>query len=193
MKRAIQLFWIALFTLLASTLCAEERANTIEPKESDDAVTVQPNGYFEFSTEQHLNNEVDNYGDLVDIISQLTAEKLESLRDDEESPSQAAKAISLASNEKPVSSWASRTWKRRILVLMDGERVTGTADLSMIIEDHLGVSLDDIKSLEGFLSTDVEPSQHNYPRVLNFVSESPDHHEMDTKESDISEPERKRS
>ena len=182
-----------MLALVGFTLCAEEQANTIEPSESDDSITVQPNGYFEFSTENHLNNEVDSYGDLIDVISQLTAEKLKSFRDDEQSPSRELTGTTLTSTEKPVSSRASRTWKRRILVLMDGKRVTGTADRSMVIADHLGVSLDDFESLEGFLSTDVNPSQRNYPRVLNFVSESPDQQEMETNESDASESEIKRS
>lgn len=182
-----------MLALVGFTLCAEEQASTIESSESDDTITVQPNGYFEFSTEHRLSNEVDSYGDLIDVINQLTGEKLQSFRDDEQSPSQELKVPTLTSNANPVSSRASRTWKRRILVLMDGKRVTGTADRSMIIEEHLGVSLDDFESLEGFLSTDVDPSQHNYPRVLNFESESPDHQEMDTKESDASEPEIKRS
>ncbi|MYD45983.1 MAG: hypothetical protein F4W92_06500 [Gammaproteobacteria bacterium] len=169
-------------------MCATEPVRTIESLESDDAVTVQPNGYFEFATAHQLNSEVVSYGDLVDIINQLTLEKLSSFRDDEETQSQKAEGTDSVSNETPVSSRAGRTWKRRILVLLDGNRVTCTADSSMSIEDHLGTSLDTIKSLEGFLSTDVEPSQHTYPRVLNFVSESPDHQEMDTNETDASKP-----
>ena len=140
-----------------------------------------------------LNDEVVSYGDLVDIIDQLTTEKMTSFGDDEESPSQDTKVSTAASNKKPVSSRTGRTWKRRILVLLDGERVTGTADLSMKIEDHLGSSLDAIKSLEGFLSTDVEANKPAYPRVLNFVSETPKLREMDTNESNDVEPEKTQS
>jgi len=190
MKRAFQLVCIALLVLVSFILWAEEGADMIEPSESDDSITVQPNGYFKFLTAQHLNDDVVSYGDLFDIINQLTVEKLSSFRDDQQSQTQETEVTASVSNERPVSSRTSRTWKRRILVLMDGERVACTADRSMIIEDHLGVSLDAIKSLEGFLSTDFEPSQHDYPRVLNFVSESPDHQELDTNKSDTSEPEK---
>lgn len=192
MKPAIQLVCIVLLVLVSFILWAEEGADVIEPSESDDSITVQPNGYFEFLTEHHLKDDVVSYGDLVDIINQLTVEKLSSFRDDHESQTQETEVTVSASNERPVSSRANRTWKRRILVLMDGVRVACTADRSMIIEDHLGVSLDDFESLKGFLSTDVDPSRHNYPRVLNFVSESPNHQELDKNESDTSEPEKTR-
>ena len=182
-----------MFALVGLTVSAVEQANSIESSDSEDSITVQPNGYFEFSTKKYLNNAVDSYGDLVDTISQLTAKKLAAFRAEEQSSSLETTETALSSSEKQVSSRASRTWKRRILVLLDGKRVTGTADRSMIIEDHLGVSLDDVKSLEGFLSMDVEPSEHNYPRVLNFVSDSPDHHERDSEESEVLEPEKTRS
>ena len=186
-------FWIALLALIGFTLCAEDLDKGIEPYESDDSVTVQPNGYFEFSTSHHLSDEIVSYGDLVDIVNQLTADKLMSLRNDEESHSQETSVPTSTLNKKRVSSRTERTWKRRILVLLDGDRVTGTADSTMKIEDHIGKSLNEIKSLEGFLSTDVNSIQHTDPRVLNFVSESPNHRKTDTNESKDLEPEKTQS
>lgn len=182
-KPSSKFFWAATLALMGFTLCAEDLIEAVKPSESDDPVTVQSNGYFEFSTEHRLNNDVVSYGDLVVIIDQLTKEKLSAFRIEEKSQSQETKITTSALNEKPVSIRTERTWKRRILVFLDGERVTGTADQSMKIEDHLGSSLDAIKSLEGFLSTDIEASERAFPRVLNFVSETPDLHETDSNES----------
>ena len=106
----------------------------MEPNETEDSVNVQPNGYFEFSTEHSLHDKVVSYGDLVDIIDKLTKEKLMAFLDDENTLSQATNMTTSESNKKPVSTRTARAWKRRILVLLDGERVTGTADIRMKIE-----------------------------------------------------------
>ncbi|MCY3540909.1 MAG: hypothetical protein OXH31_03250 [Gammaproteobacteria bacterium] len=192
-KQVSKLTWLALFALISFTLCAGEPSKSNEPSESDDSVTVQPNGYFEVSAEHHLNTEVATYGDLIEIISGLTAEKLKAHRTSETSAAHKTNNTTTVSNAKPISSRTQRTWKRRILVLLDGERVTGTADRSMNVVNHLGTSLDTIKSLEGFLSTDVDSIQHLDPRVLNFVSESPNHRKTDTNESKDLEPEKTQS
>ena len=168
--RVFKFVWIASFVLIGFTLCAEEAAETIERKESDNAVTVQPNGYFAFTVEDRLNEEVVTYGELVDVISELTAEQLEAFQNKKSSQVDATKMTASESNDETASNPAERKWKRRILVLLDGERVTGTADRNMKIEEHVGISLDSIESLEGFLATDADSSKIAYPRVLNFVT-----------------------
>ena len=165
--------WIALLAWVGSTLCAEEMAETIERNESDNTVTVQPNGYFAFTKEDHLNEEVVTYGALVDLIVALTAERVKAFQDKNSSQNDETKETASESNDEPASSPAERKWKRRILVLLDGERVTSTADRNMKIEEHVGISLDRIESLEGFLATEGESAQIPYPRVLNFVTKPP--------------------
>lgn len=179
LKRTKKRFWIALLALIGFTLCAEDPDKGIEPSESDDSVTVQPNGYFKFSTTHHLHDEVVSYGDLSTLIVELTEEKLNSFKEKNNSLSGAITNDSPESDLNQAASRTERTLKRRILVLLDGERVIGTADRNMKIEEHLGTSLDAIESLEGFLSAEVDSIQIASPGVLNFVTSPPTDQESD--------------
>ena len=181
--RAFNLLGITLLVLLGFCINAEEPSETIEPSESNDSIKIQPNGYFEFPTENHFNEELVTYGDLVDLVVDLAKEKLQATEDKKDSQTDGTKASVATSNEEPAPSRADRTWKRRILVLLNGKRVTSTADRNMKIEEHVGISLDNIESLEGFLSTEVDSNQIVYPRVLNFVTKPPTQDEGETPES----------
>ena len=175
---------LVLLAIFGYSVSAEEPANSIESSESDNFVTVQPNGYFEFPAEHHLNKDLVTYGDLVDVIFEITEEKLNAFQDSKRSAFEQTITTNSESNTEQVSSRPHRTWKRRILVLLDGERVTGTADRDMKIEEHLGTSIDMIESLEGFLSTDTEINQTPYPRVLNFATKESGHQESDVSPED---------
>lgn len=181
--RAINLLGITLLVLIGFCINAEEPVETIEPSESNDAIKIQPNGYFEFPTENHVNEEIVTYGDLIDLVVDLAEEKLQAIEEKKDSQTDGTKAPVAASNEEPAPSRAERTWKRRILVLLNGKRVTGTADRNMKIEEHVGILLDNIESLEGFLSTEVDSNEIVYPRVLNFVTKPPTQDEGETPES----------
>lgn len=180
---AIKCIGFTLLTLICFSVYADEQVETTETSESNDAITIQPNGYFEFPTENHFNEEIVTYGDLVDLVVDLAEEKLVEIEDKKDSQMDRTKAPVAASNKEPAPSRADRTWKRRILVLLNGKRVTSTADRNMKIEEHVGISLDNIESLEGFLSTEVDSNQIVYPRVLNFVTKPPTQDEGETPES----------
>lgn len=162
------------------SVCAEGTSEAAEIGDSVTGVIVQPNGYFKFSTEHHLNTELITYGDLIDKIYEIAAEKLNTFRERRDSLTGVAEATDEDSNAESKSVQSERMWKRRILVLLDGKRVIGTADRNMKIENHLGTSLDTVESLEGFLPTEVDPNQIADPRVLNFVSTPPNPHEVDS-------------
>ena len=172
-----------LFVLLVSisiTISAENATDAIKLSDPEKEVTVQPNGYFEFSAEHHLNKKLITYGDLIDLIYEVTEEKVATLQDAKSSQSEAERVDGADLEVEQSPNRPARAWKRRILVLLDGERVTGTADRSMQIEGHLGISLTTVETLEGFLSDEVDPNQIAYPRVLNFVTKHTTHQESDS-------------
>lgn len=179
-SRVFDTLLIVLVAIGGTSLCAEEVSELAEHRNPAKEIIVHPNGYFELSAERYLNEELITYGDLIKFIYEIAEEKLDSLQDKKKSQLGAAHTNGEDSNVEPSPIRTERTWKRRMLVLLDGERVTGTADRNMKIEEHLGTSFDTIKSLEGILSTDVVPIQISYPRVLNFVTIPPAVQESDS-------------
>ena len=172
-SRVRNMLLVVLVAIGGIYLYAEEISDAAELVDSAKEVLVQPNGYFKLSSEHHLNTELVTYGDLIDKIYEIVEEKIVLFWE----RSGSIKEVALPSDEESMDESKSvqreRTWKRRILVLLDGKRVIGTADRNMKIEDHLGTSLDTVESLEGFLPTKVDPNQIADPRVLNFVSKTP--------------------
>lgn len=172
-SRVRNILLVVLVAIGGISLYAEEVSDAAELGDSEKGVLVQPNGYFKLSSEHHLNTELITYGDLIDKIYEIVGKKIKMFWERSGSMKGVAQSSEEDSKVESNSVQRERTWKRRILVLLDGKRVIGTADRNMKIEDHLGTSLDTVESLEGFLPTKVDPNQIADPRVLNFVSKTP--------------------